>query len=52
MHDSYRQVNTFFMKYEDLAVDYFADGDIHCRTMTHPGVEDVKTKLTESSERL
>jgi hypothetical protein len=37
-----------FMKYEDIAVDYFSDCDVNKRSMTHPGVGDVKQKVVDA----
>jgi len=45
MKDNYLRMYYSFMKYEDLAVDYFADSDATKRLMTHPGVGDVKQKV-------
>lgn len=36
------------MKFEDTAVDYFADGDIQQKTLTHPGFGDSKSKISET----
>jgi len=42
LKDNYLRMYYAFMKYEDIAVDYFSDCDVNKRTMTHPGVGDVK----------
>lgn len=36
------------MKYEDIAVDYYSDCDVSKRTMTHPGVGDIKQKVVDA----
>lgn len=36
------------MKFEDVAIDYFADGDINQRTLTHPGATEVAEKINET----
>lgn len=38
-----------FMKYEDLAVDFFADSDINKRILTRPEAGDIKQKIMDSS---
>lgn len=36
------------MKYEDIAVDYYSDCDVSKRTLTHPGVGDIKQKVVDA----
>lgn len=48
MQDSYLRMYAAFMKYEDIAVDYFSDCDVSKRLMTHPAVGDTKGKISES----
>jgi hypothetical protein len=36
MQDNYLRMYLAFMKYEDIAVDYFSDCDVSTRLMTHP----------------
>jgi len=40
------------MKYEDIAVDYFADSDSTKRSLTHPAVGDTKEKVTDFNSQL
>lgn len=47
MHNNFTKVHTYFMKFEDLAVNYFADEDINCLNLTHPGVGEVKNEILE-----
>ena len=49
MKDNYLRMYYAFMKYEDLAVDYFGDQDATKRILTHPGVGDVKAKVVEAN---
>jgi len=44
----YNQMYKSFMKFEDVAIDYFADGDISQRTLTHPGATEIAEKITET----
>lgn len=48
LKDNYLRMYYAFMKYEDIAVDYFSDCDVNKRTMTHPGVGDVKQKVVDA----
>jgi len=48
LKDNYIRMYHAFMKYEDIAVDYFSDCDVTKRSMTHPGVGDIKEKVNAS----
>jgi hypothetical protein len=48
LKDNYLRMYYAFMKYEDIAVDYFSDCDVNKRSMTHPGVGDVKQKVVDA----
>jgi hypothetical protein len=48
LKDNYVRMYYAFMKYEDIAVDYFSDCDVSKRLLTHPGVGDTKEKIAES----
>jgi len=37
-----------FLKYEEIAVDYFSDSDAECRILTHFMVGDVKEKVVKA----
>lgn len=45
---SYKNVYSSMVKFEDLALDFFNDNDINKRTLTHPGMGDVKGKVAET----
>ena len=44
----YNQIYKAFMKFEENAVDYFTDGDMNERTLTHPGATDLQQKMDET----
>jgi len=48
LKDNYLRMYYAFMKYEDIAVDYYSDCDVSKRTMTHPGVGDIKQKVVDA----
>lgn len=48
LKDNYLRMYYAFMKYEDIAIDYFSDCDVSKRTMTHPGVGDTKQKVVDA----
>merc|ERR1719345_714848 len=52
LKENYLRMYQSFMKYEDIAVDYFGDSDSSKRTMTHPAVGDTKEKVTEFNNQL
>jgi len=40
------------MKYEDVAIAYYADQDYNRRILTHPTAEDLKDKITHNCGKL
>jgi len=48
LKDNYLRMYYAFMKYEDIAVDYFSDCDVSKRVLTHPGVADCKQTIMDS----
>jgi len=47
-NENYLRMYFAFMKYEDIAIDYYSDCDVNKRLFTHPGVGDTKEKINES----
>jgi hypothetical protein len=48
MQKSYLNVYKAFMKYEDIAVDYFASSDIEKRTLTHPAAAAIDQQVLDA----
>jgi len=44
-YEHYGRMYAALMKYEDTAIDYYADGEINARNITHPGATDVKDSI-------
>lgn len=49
---NYQRMYTAFMKYEDIALDYFTDGDNSKRFLTHPGAGDINQKVKDAHEQI
>ena len=44
----YQQIYNAFMKFEDVAVEYYGNGEIGERLLTHPGAGEMKEKISET----
>jgi len=49
---NYQRMYTSFMKYEDIALDYFTDGDTSKRFLTHPGAGDIVQKCKDAHDQI
>jgi len=48
MNDNFTRLYYALMKFEDTSVDYFSDGDVGQRTLTHPNAGEMKTKVVDT----
>ena len=48
MSDNFTRLYYLMMKFEDQSVDYYADGDVSGRALTHPGAGEMKSKIVDT----
>lgn len=48
MHRNYHAMYKYYMKYEEIAVDYFADSEADKRILTHPYTGDMEQKINDA----
>ena len=51
-HENYQRMYTAFMKYEDIALEYFSDSDSNKRVLTHPNAGDVTQKVKDAHDQI
>lgn len=42
---NYQKFYANFLKYEDVSVDFYADGELSQRTITHPGASEIRESI-------
>ena len=48
-YQHYQKFYANFIKFEDISLDYYADGELNQRSLTHPGASEAKENINKTS---